>query len=301
MTALSQSDIQHFLDHGYVTVKDAFTRSQAAEFIKPVWIRLGYDPNDQSTWTKDRINMPRHYSEDVRKFSPKTWQAICELLGGEDRVTTSSADWDDRFIVNLGMDPKCADSGWIEPDQLDTWHVDGDLFLHFLDSPEQALLVIPIFTDIKSKGGATIIAQDSIAPIARLLADHPEGVSNPDGFKYPDRLRECSEFVELTGIVGDVVLMHPFMLHTWSRNIHRTLRVITNPPVSLKVPFNYNRDDPNEYSVVERKTLMSLGVDHLPFHISAPRRDVVPERIEKQRKMKDLELQRLLAVPKIVA
>jgi hypothetical protein len=53
--------------------------------------------------------------------------------------------------------------------------------------------------------------------------------------------------------------MHPFMLHSASRNLKRTHRVIINPPVSLKEPFNFSRSDPSEYSLVELKTLKELG------------------------------------------
>ena len=44
----------------------------------------------------------------------------------------------------------------------------------------------------------------------------------------------CEDFVELTGERGDVVLMHPFMLHTVSGNPSGRPRVITNPaPVRI--------------------------------------------------------------------
>lgn len=66
-------------------------------------------------------------------------------------------------------------------------------------------------------------------------------------------------FFELTGNVGDVFLIHPMMLHSASRNVLRNVRIINNAAVSLKVPFNYNRTDPKDYSLVEQKTLRDLG------------------------------------------
>jgi len=41
--------------------------------------------------------------------------------------------------------------------------------VHFLDSPEQALLVIPLWSDIESKGGGTAICPDGIKHIAKHL------------------------------------------------------------------------------------------------------------------------------------
>ena len=56
-----------------------------------------------------------------------------------------------------------------EPKQLNGWHVDGDFFVHFLDSREQALLVIPVFEDIALSGGGTMVCPDAISVIARHL------------------------------------------------------------------------------------------------------------------------------------
>jgi hypothetical protein len=67
-----------------------------------------------------------------------------------------------------------------------------------------------------------------------------------------------SSFVEATGKVGDVYLMHPFTLHSASENLLRIPRIITNPPVCLKEPFNFDRED-GKYSLVEKKTLKELG------------------------------------------
>lgn len=66
----------------------------------------------------------------------------------------------------------------------------------------------------------------------------------------------------MTGEVGDVFLLHPFMLHSASKNLLRNVRLITNPLVSLKQPFNLSRigEDRKNYSLVEQKTLMELGL-----------------------------------------
>lgn len=66
-------------------------------------------------------------------------------------------------------------------------------------------------------------------------------------------------FHEATGSVGDVYFLHPFMLHSASKNLLREVRIITNPPVALKEPFQYDRPDGEEYSLVEAKTLKELG------------------------------------------
>ena len=106
-------------------------------------------------------------------------------------------------------------------------------------------------------------------------------------------IKKCNKFVEVTGEVGDVVLLHPLMLHSASKNHLRVPRVITNPPVALKEPFNFNRENPEDYSLVEKKTLKALGVDRLDFRITSQRRQVVPERVRIQQQMLEQEMKRL--------
>jgi hypothetical protein len=43
---------------GYIRIPQAFTTAQADDVIKDVWVRLGMDPDDKSTWDREWINMP---------------------------------------------------------------------------------------------------------------------------------------------------------------------------------------------------------------------------------------------------
>ena len=111
---------------------------------------------------------------------------------------------------------------------------------------------------------------------------------------HPSKCRDES-FKEATGIIGDVFLLHPLMLHSASKNLLRKVRIITNPPVSLKEPFCFDRADPKEYSLVEQKTLNDLGMPNgIPgWKITNERRGWVPNRMRKQEEMKRQELERL--------
>ncbi|GKT44052.1 uncharacterized protein ColSpa_04233 [Colletotrichum spaethianum] len=240
--------------------------------------------------------MPHHRTFDASEYAPKAWAAICELCGGEDRVAPESKEWKDSLIVNLGSEE--FEGREVDPRELEIWHVDGDFFVHYLDSAEQGLLVIPLFTDIVPGGGGTFICPEAIPKVAKHLHDHPEGVSprmvprgDPDFTKeknlnwYNSLARNCSEFVEAHGKVGDVYLLHPLMLHSISWNPLRRLRIITNP-----------RPD-GAYSLVEQATLRALGAESLPeWKITAARERVIPERLKVQERMKQEEIKRLAAV-----
>ncbi|CZR52180.1 uncharacterized protein PAC_02057 [Phialocephala subalpina] len=342
---LSEEQKAHFLEHGYVKIPQCFTREAAAKFTEGMWTRLGMSPTDKSTWTTEKTNMPWHYHVSVSEFSPKAWSAMGQLLGGVDRISEKPGfrGWSDGFIVNLGregysgeqeLNLRCSSAGTsrkalLTPVALDNWHNDGDFFVHFLDSPEQALLVIPLWSDIVHKGGATAICGDGIKYIAKHLVflftpsfglvsdkcryDHPEGttpwmrsVNDPTHSRYegrdfwsqiawdPSKTRDES-FHEATGEVGDVFLLHPLMLHSASKNLLRIPRIITNPPVSLKEPFNFDREDPSEYSLVELKTLKDLGMSEglKGWKITGPRREWVSNRIKRQEAERLKELERL--------
>lgn len=266
--SLTTDQIQHFIQYGFIHLTDCFDRDFAWKWTEEAFDRLGYDPNDPATWAKPIVHMPTESTMLVSEFSPKAYRAMCDLLGGEDRVK-HDVTWGNGFIVNFALG---ADRAWVAPSpEAGGWHKDGDFFWHFLDSPEQGLLVIVIWRDIKPRGGGTFIAPDSIKPVAEMLLADRTGIHPFEG-DFGSRITECHDFRETTGKAGDVVLMHPYMLHASSQNHSGIARFITNPPVALKEPMNFNRENPADFSPVERCVLNALGVDRIDYHIEGERR-----------------------------
>lgn len=66
---------------GYIVIKHAFSPQKAADWTKDLWVRLGMDKDDKSTWTRERLNMPKHKSELVKTFAPKVSTRIQEEAG----------------------------------------------------------------------------------------------------------------------------------------------------------------------------------------------------------------------------
>ncbi|PTY00802.1 hypothetical protein DB346_14425 [Verrucomicrobia bacterium LW23] len=288
---LSAADIENFLAYGFVHLTNCFDTapgSVAHRWVQESWLRNGIDPDDRATWPNDKIHMPTVDLHKVSEFAPKAYAAICELCG-EDSVEPEQK-WGNGFIANYGYG---RDKEWMAPGpDVKGWHVDGDWFLHFLDSPEQGLLIVALFSDIHPRGGGTFIACDSVPLIARYLADHPEGVE-PNGFPTEEIIRQCKDFRETTGKAGDVFLLHPFTLHTSSYNHRPEARLMINPSGILTQPMRYDRrNDGTAYTPMEQAVLRALGKEHYPFEPTMPRRRIVPARVARQQALREQELKR---------
>lgn len=274
---LTDEQVEHFMQHGYLVVKGCVDRDLARKWTDRTYDRLGYDKHDPDTWDKDIAWMYPESRMPVRQISDRAWLAICDVVGGEQRIEDAvmaveghfaaidSFQWSDAFIVNFH---RGRDQPWQPPSaRIEGWHKDGAYFRHFLNSREQALLTIVLWSDVAHQGGGTFIAPDSVGHVARYLADHPEGV---ESVPAQDIIQKCTKFVEVTGEIGDFVILHPFMLHASSQNVLARPRFMSNPPVVLKEPMNLNRPGAADFSLLERATLHHLGVERLDFRPTAP-------------------------------
>ena len=256
--ALSPAETRHFLEKGYVFLRNCFTEETAAPWIAGAYERLGYDPRDPKTWKEAKCALKGMRSEALSALAPRALEAICELVGGEDRLLggRQTQSWSDSFIIQF---PR----GGAEiplPDM--DWHLDAEPPF-FLDH-HMGLATYVLWSDLKPKGGGTFIVPDSIGHVARYLARHPEGIRRED-LETRRLFESCGEFVELTGKTGDVVLVHPFMIHSESPNIAGEPRFFTARVVELRERLNLNRENKGEFSLVETAILNALGVARLDF------------------------------------
>lgn len=286
---LTAEQTSQFLEAGYVLLRDCFPRETADEWVERAYVRLGYDPHDPRTWKRSRVHMPATRYHTLKEFAPKAWAAACQLLGGESRVRPSRCIAD-AFIINFQDGARRA---W-QPPSPDTpgWHIDGDTFRHFLNSPEQGLVALLFWSDVEPRGGGTFLACDSVPHVARELTAHPEGLLLRD-FDFPALAARCRAFVEPTARAGDIALLHPFLLHAASQNRSGRPRFLTNPPIALKRPMRFDRPDPRKLSLVEQAVLRGLGVERLSFLPSAAPERLIPARVHQQRRLSREQAARL--------
>lgn len=257
---LSQSDIEQFIELGYVKLKEAYRPEDALAVQRAIWERIeqrGILEADPATWTEARVHLRESYSGPVfeRCNSPRLLTAMQDLVGKGRLLLRTPSLWG-WWPVNFSLG---ADTPWTVPHQ--GWHWDGHHFRHFVDSPDQGLLALCVFSSIHAQGGGTLLAEGSHAVVARLLARHPDGVNLVDAIAELNRseqwfhelttapaspvaeaariqrfmattVRDDSgrslRVVELKGEPGDVYFCHPFLYHAASQNHSGIPRFLCN-------------------------------------------------------------------------
>jgi hypothetical protein len=251
---LSQAQIQQFLDDGFAVVRGAFDPELARRWREEgtrrlreepeKWVR-GYDPEDPTrslanfqpddpeTWTWSRVDLTGPETLVIEEFAPDAWAAICDLLGGPGRIKTRT--WGHYLILNLrDDDPLARDRpGPHAP----SWHIDDPSPATRIDNIRNGLVCIALFSKLLPRSGNTWLALDSVPRVARELAAHPEGVDflNERGSHITG---QCERFFEVVGEPGDILMMHPLMMHSASRNRSGRIRWMANPMVYLKEPLD---------------------------------------------------------------
>jgi len=293
---LTQEQVDHFMEHGWLVLRNAIPEESMRRFNHDLWVRLGMDPKDKSTWDKEELHMPTHRKEHLSTFAPIVWQAVGDLLGGTDAIDYPSTYVGNGFIANLGS-PEFDPNEVIDPRNLTNWHVDGDWFRHFLDCECQALETLILWSNVEERAGTTYVCPDGIGKVAEWLRERPEGsdnMSDETGERVTGKLvKQCNVFETCVGSVGDVFLCHPLLPHSRSRNYKRNERFITNPCVNRKEPFNFNRTNPDDFNLVELKTLHDLNVNSLDYKITRPRQRWVPTTLTRANKTIIAEVERM--------
>jgi hypothetical protein len=253
LQVLSPEQATSFLEQGFVVVREAFHRDTAAQLLPHVWARVEEHPTDRSTWKRagTQIESIIHDGPIADLFTPRFCGSLDDLLG-------SGRWWTRRdgigWVVLRFPD---SSTSWQVP--ATGWHVDGIHFHHHLTSPEQGLVGIEMLTDIEPGGGGTAVRVGSHKVVARLLHE-----AEPEGLPYA-RMRAIAESlqdlpaVEVTGRAGDVLWMHPFMVHARSPNTRDTVRIAANRCVGLHEPMRLQPEHAASASLVEKAILQALA------------------------------------------
>lgn len=288
---LSEEQTEQFIERGWTQVEAAFPRDRALAAQDFLWDRLaerGVRREDRATWTEPIVHIQETYSDPVFQAcaTERLADAVEDLVGpgrwnGRDR--TGNWGW---WPVNFG---KGSDAPWDVPTT--GWHWDGQHFRHHVDSPEQGLLLLCMFSEIGPRGGGTLVAEGSHRIVARLLRRHPEGMEHRDAIatclrrhpwlaeltgnappteqdrvaRFMDRTERDADglslrVVEITASPGDVFLCHPFLIHAASPNHSGVPRFMCNRTTPLRERMHLEGPDADR-SPVEISIRRALAKD----------------------------------------
>lgn len=138
------------------------------------------------------------------------------------------------------------------------WHIDGDWFEHHLDSPEQVANLIILWHDVTETDAPTRLLPGSHRRVARLIADHePAGIPGPEikDLIHGSFRDAPGEIVLASGNAGDVILTHPFLVHSTNPVAPPTPRRISNLAIQGQSPLTITASG----SPVERAIAAALA------------------------------------------
>jgi hypothetical protein len=197
LKVLTNAQVEQFMEAGWVKLKEAYPREKALSAQQVLWEQVekrGVLKKDTSTWTQQMVRINEGFdTPEFRECNTEKLQDAIEDLVGEYR-------WRNRGdTVNWGWWPVNFSLGGDKPWDVPSvgWHYDGQHFRHYVDSWEQGLLCLCIFSDVQPQGGGTVIAEGSHKVVAKILAQHPEGLEHGEAIrlaKHHPWLAELSGF-----------------------------------------------------------------------------------------------------------
>jgi hypothetical protein len=245
-SVFSESEIDQFIQDGYVVLRNAFSERLASKGRDFIWQKLEVSENKPSEWTEKIIHIQEAFScppfDEMMNSRIRT--AVEELTGRDRAYVHEYFGW---WAVLF--------PGFPGPGG---WHVDGSNFHHRLRSNEQGLVTLYLFSDIGHGDGGTAIAIGSHKDVARILA-----AAEPDGLAIGDLIERLPvvdprQVVEVSGKAGDVAFLHPFLIHGFSANDGSRIRFACNPQYPLRKPMNLDRDD-GDHSPVEEAIRIAIS------------------------------------------
>ncbi|AGC44631.1 hypothetical protein MYSTI_03319 [Myxococcus stipitatus DSM 14675] len=236
--ALSDLQIQRFIDEGFVKLDGAFPRALADTARDLLWRDTGCSPDDASTWTRPVVRLGEYLQEPFRQAAntPRLHAAFDQLVGPgrwQPRMSLGS------FPVRFPRPESPGDDGW---------HVDasfpppdggtGSFFEWRINvaSRGRVLLMLFLFSDVGEDDAPTRIRVGSHLDIARLLA--PEGETGLSFMEVASRLEPTAArpLALATGEAGTVYLCHPFLVHAAQPHRGTRPRFMAQPPLFPAAP-----------------------------------------------------------------
>ena len=254
---LSESQIEQFVEDGFIKIENAFSQDIAAAARDILWKDTGCDPNNPLTWTRPVIRLGDYAQEPFRlAANTSVLHSAFDQLAGKGR-------WFPRgslgtFPVRFPSDEDPGDSGWHADASF--YGADGSMRLNYKSSG-RLLLMLFLFSDIDINDAPTRILEGSHLDIPAILK--PAGDVGLSFIELAQKLTTTLErkLVYATGAAGTVFLCHPFLIHGAQPHRGNSPRFLAQPPLQPRSDdaIQLVRDH-GDYSPVELAIRSGLGL-----------------------------------------
>ncbi len=241
--------LEHFHAHGWLRVRQAFSPDEAARMRDVLWAGLadaGIRRDDPSTWTVERpggLQKLKSHPAFAAVGSQRLLERVDAIL--QTRDYDQPRHWGALFVAFPSRDPFCVPASG--------WHVDANYRSQL--SPPKGVQIHALFGDVLPRSGATQVLsgshrlihrwfQENPAPararsldMRKRLLGHPylrdlhtPGDTEARIARFMDRAEEVDgiplQVIENTGAAGDVMLLHPLLMHVAAPNAGAAPRLL---------------------------------------------------------------------------
>lgn len=234
-----ETTLDHFRDHGWMRIVKGASASSVAAMLDALWGALAQEGilrDRPGTWNVER---PAHLQQ-LRRDAAFRWRPTAVLQQALEAIVGTGfeepTDWGSAFIAFPSPSP------WGIP--FKGWHIDANYRSPLF--PARGVKTLALLSKVEPRGGGTQVLAGShrlvhgwfernpppasarSSELRSLLRAHPymNGLfSSGSGEQRAARFmaEETHDgvplrVVELTGEPGDVILMHPLLMHTAAPN-----------------------------------------------------------------------------------
>ncbi|MBA3686478.1 MAG: phytanoyl-CoA dioxygenase family protein [Planctomycetes bacterium] len=253
-STLTNAEVDAFVRDGYLAVPGLIPSAVVAAVQPQIIAALGDTPAHPERWD--------HGNGYLLKDSPRAAQ-VGQRFTDRYRGILADLCGPGRFVMPddfLGYMPIRFPQPTAPAWRPAVMHVDGNHFHHHVDSREQGLIAVELWSDIAPEGGGTAIRVGSHRVVSRLLASHePAGIASAALSLAAIASAAHLPVIEAIGAAGSVLFMHPHTLHGSSTNRSDRVRLAGNLCISLHEPMRLDRGDLQQCSPVEWSIVHSMG------------------------------------------
>ena len=258
LPALSDAQVQQFIEDGFIRLDHAFPRALAEAGREILWRDTGCDLHDPDTWTQPVIRLGGYEQEPFQQAvnMPLLHAAFDQLVGAGRWLPRYSLG---TFPIRFPHPDDPGDAGW----HADASFAgeDGSWRLN-VQSKGRALLMLFLFSDVGENDAPTRIRVGSHLDVPRLLESAGEA-----GLSYLELGKKLGVTAHrplalATGEAGTVYVCHPFLIHAAQLHHGTNPRFIAQPPLYPAQPLQLQRAD-GRYSPVEIAIRLGLTVESL--------------------------------------